>query len=282
MNTNVKHKEPKTQNNDDNQKTAIVSHTDDYSQYANLGFESHTQDDYATPFLGVLQSNSPLVETNAEARPGMLLNTVTKELYDPKKGIIFIPVNTQHLVVEWKPRLQGAGFVATHELNSEFINKVKTEQEFGKWKMVKGDIQSNDLIETFYVYGIIVPENSAPEQMVIAFSSTKIKKYKSWMTKARTVQIVQPDGRRINPPLFAHKYRITTVSEKNAKGAFFNFNIDFDGADASKCRLTVADPLFQQAVGFFELLKEGKVKTANESQSEVGADPVTEEEIPFE
>ena len=54
----------------------------DYSQYAGQGFEDHTRDDYAVPFLGVLQSNSPQIETLPSARPGMLFNTVTNELYD--------------------------------------------------------------------------------------------------------------------------------------------------------------------------------------------------------
>lgn len=252
----------------------------DYSQYAGQGFETHTKDDYAVPFLAVLQSNSPLVETKAEAKPGMLVNTVTQETYDGKKGIIFIPVDRQHNVLEWKPRNLGGGFVAAHAMDSELVTKVKAEQEFGKYKTVKGDINSNDLIETFSVYGIFVNEMGSPEQMIISFSSTKIKTYKRWMTKARTVQVALPDGRRVNPPLFAHKYRITSVSEKNAKGSFYNFTIDFDGGTAEKCRLPVNDPLFQAAVGFFELLKSGNLKAAYESTAGVGAEP-EEAELPF-
>lgn len=251
----------------------------DYSQYAGQGFESHTSDDYARPFLGVLQSNSPLVENNADARPGMLVNTVTQQLYDGKKGIIFIPVDTVHNVLEWKPRDAGGGFVAAHLLESELVQKAKLEQEFGKWKTVKGDAKSNDLIETFSVFGIFVDEQGSAEQMVISFSSTKIKNYKRWMTKARTVQIPMADGRRINPPLFAHKYRITTVGEKNTKGSFFNFNIDFDGGSAEKCRLATNSSLFQTAVSFFELLKEGGIKAAYDTQSSAGE--AEEAEVPF-
>lgn len=243
----------------------------DYSDYAGQGFESHTRDDYAVPFLGVLQSNSPLVESNAEARPGMLVNTVTQQLFAGKEGTVFIPVDTVHNVLEWKPRDAGGGFVAAHALDSAFIAKVKDEQEFGKWKTIKGDIKSNDLIETFSVYGIHVDENGSAEQMVISFSSTKIKTYKRWMTKARTVQVAVAGGRRINPPLFAHKYRITTVSEKNSKGSFYNFNIDFDGGSSEKCRLPTNGPLFQTAVSFFELLKEGGIKAAYDTQKEAGA-----------
>lgn len=277
--------EPKKKNGDHAKAVAVKSENgavavQDYSQYAGQGFESHTREDYAVPFLGVLQSNSPMVETNATARPGMLLNTVTQDTYDGKAGIIFIPADTQHVVVEWKPRDQGGGFVMIHQLDSDLIKKVKAEQEFGKWKTVKGDLKSNDLIETFYVYGIFVGPGGAAEQMIFAFTSTKIKVYKRWMTKARTVQLALPDGKRINPPLFAHKYRVTSISEKNAKGTFFNFNVDFDEGSADKARLATDDPLFQSAVAFYELIKAGNIKAAYDTQTEAGTDP-DEPEIPF-
>lgn len=253
----------------------------DYSAYANQGFEDMNRDDYAVPFLGVLQSNSPLLQDHATARAGMLFNTVTQKVYDGKDGICFVPAHREHVVVEWKPRDSGGGFVAIHQMEDTLIEKTKAEQEFGKWKTVKGDIKSNDLIETFYVYGIFISPDGSYEQMIIAFSSTKIKAYKRWMTKARTVQVVVPKLGRINPPLFAHRYRITTVGEKNPKGSFFNFNVDFDGKkkEAEECRLAVNDPLFQAAVSFASLVKEGNLKAAYETQAQATSD--AEEEIPF-
>lgn len=273
----------KTQKNEVVKKdegTSVAVH--DYSQYAGQGFESHTREDYAVPFLGILQSNSPQVETNASARAGMLVNTVTKDTYDGKEGLVFIPALTQHNVIEWKPRTLGGGFVAIHELDSDFIKKVKEEQEFGKWKSVKGNENSNDLNETFNVYGILLKGDGSSEQMIISFGSTKIKIYKRWMTRARTIQLALPDGRRINPPLFAHKYRITTVSEKNSKGSFFNFNIEFDGGNAEKARLGTSDALFQDAVSFADLIKSGSIKVAYDTQAEAaGTEPAEEAEIPF-
>lgn len=253
----------------------------DYSQYANQGFQDHNTDDYAVPFLGVLQSNSPLLETTT-AKAGMLVNTVTKETYDGKDGVVFIPVDRKHTVIEWKPRNQGGGFVAEYAMDSDLIKKVKAEQEFGKWKMVKGDEKSNDLVETFTVWGIFVNAQGAPEQMMISFSSTKIKKYKAWMTKARTIQVAGPGGRRMVPPIFAHKFRITTVAEKNNDGSFYNFNIDFDGGSAEKCRLPTNSELFQAAAAFFEFSKGNVIKPAYDSQTGTsGAEPASDGEVPF-
>lgn len=253
----------------------------DYSQYADQGFETHTRDDYAVPFLGVLQSNSPLLNDHATARAGMLFNTVTQKVYDGKAGVCFVPAFTDHVVVEWKPRDSGGGFVAIHQLGTPLLEKVKAEQEFGKWKTVKGDPKSNDLIETFYVYGVFIAPDGSYEQMIIAFSSTKIKAYKRWMTKARTLQIAMPKLGRRTPPLFSHRYRITSVSEKNPKGSYFNFHVEFDSADreAVGCRLPTNDPLFESAVGFADLVKKGNLKAAYDTQTQATSE--AEEEIPF-
>ncbi len=253
----------------------------DYSAYTGQGFEGQTRDDLAVPFLGVLQANSPLVDRVAEAKAGMLLNTVTNEIFDGKKGLLFVPATTQHVVVEWKPRDQGGGFVAIHALDSDIVVKAKAEQEFGKYKTVKGDLKSNDLVETFYVYGILTSEDgSRNEQIILAFTSTKIKVYKRWMTKARTVQVQLPSGQRINPPLFAHKYRVTTIKEENSKGSFYNLQIDFDGA-AENCRIATSDPLFKAALGFSDLIKGGEIRAAYDSQTQTG-DAAGDDDIPFE
>jgi hypothetical protein len=100
---------------------------------------------------------------------------------------------------------------------------------------------------------------------VIGFASSKIKKYKAWMTKAKTIQIQLPDGRRIPAPLFSHRYRLKTVVEKNPKGSFSNWDITFDGENALAARLLPSDPLFQQAVAIKGLLDSGKARAAHES-----------------
>ena len=56
------------------------------------GFENMTQEDMALPFVRILGQLSPQV-TDGDAKfidgakPGMIYNTVTSELFDGKKGI---------------------------------------------------------------------------------------------------------------------------------------------------------------------------------------------------
>ena len=241
-----------------------------YADYAGAGFENQTSDDYSIPFLQILQALSPQLQENDSLRQGMILNTVTGEVWDGKKGIAFVPATTQHVYVEWKPRDAGGGFVGIHEVNSDLVNHAKAASaEYGKYSTPDG----NELIETFYVYGIALDDDGNASEAVLAFSSTKIKKYKGWMTKAKTIQIPLPDGRRIPAPLFAHRYRLKTVSEKNNKGQFFNWDaIAFDGENAQQARLLPDDPLFQAAVSIKSMIEQGKARAAYESQAPGSAD----------
>ena len=64
---------------------------------ADKGSQNITQDDLALPFLKVLGQLSPEVnKRNGKyvegAEPGMILNTVTNEIYDGSKGIEVLPV----------------------------------------------------------------------------------------------------------------------------------------------------------------------------------------------
>lgn len=244
----------------------------DYEQYAGSGFENQNSEDYSIPFLQVLQAISPQVIENEALRPGQIFNTVTGEVFDSKTGVAFIPATTEHKFVEWTPRESGNQFVGTHEIDSELVKSCKANQEFGKFKTPEG----NDLVESFYVYGIAIDADGNTCQAVISFSSTKIKKYKAWMTKAKTIQIALTDGRRIPAPLFAHRYRLKTVSEKNTKGTFYNLDIAFDGANAIEARLAPKDPLFQDAVAIKQLLESGKARAAYESQAPGSADVESE------
>lgn len=238
-----------------------------YEEHQGAGFENTSTEDFSIPFLGVLQPTSPEIETIDIAKPGMLINTVTKELFPGAAGVEFVPCITEHVFVEWKPRAQGAGFVAVHQLDSDVVAFCKEKQEFGQFKTPAG----NDLVETFYVYGIRITETGG-EYMIIAFTSTKIKRYKAWMQTARAIQIAirNPAGqviKRISPPLFAHKFKIVATKEKNSKGEFYNLQTSFAGADAAASRIAPNTELFESAVAVCNLVKEGKAKVAHTTAS---------------
>jgi len=193
------------------------------------------------------------------------------------KEVFFVSATTQHVFVEWVPRDAGGGFVAIHDINSELVLKAKeNSEEFGKLKLKNG----NDLIETFYMYGITCDDEDATGLAVIAFTSTKIKVYKRLNTRLNTFLLKQPDGRKVRPPLYAHRLRITTASEENNKGKFHNFVLSpaVEG-NILKSLLDPGDPRFVSAAECKKLVESGAARAAYES-----ADAATDDndgEMPF-
>ncbi len=241
----------------------------DYGSDSGAGFEGTKSSDLSVPFLGILQSNSPQVEDNNPdgAASGMLFNTVTRELLDGDVGVVFLPCHKDTAFVEWVPRDLGGGFVGMHDPDGDVVKAAKEAHEanpdakFGKYKVGK-----NDLIETYYVYGLILDDTGEETQgfAVISFASTKIKAYRDWTTAMYTLK-----GK---PPIFANRARIRTVKQKNDFGTFFNFCIDPLRETWSK---SLIDPitskgLLTEASEFREMVTSGMARAAFETEHSTG------------
>lgn len=251
--------------------------TVDYGEYANHGFENTSSDDFSIPFLDILQGQSPEVESLPSAKPGMFHNTVTDDLFDGKEGVSVVVVATNHEYVEWIPRTRGGGIAGRHSVDSEVVKKAQQEAtSFNDLTTPEG----NELVETFYAYLILnLPDGPLPA--VLSCSSTRIKPYKAMMTKANMIMVPTADGRKVKPPLFAHKFRLTTEKRKNNDGEWHTFVVSFDSADKSAlgARLAPTDPLFQAAVDFHQVIQAGAFTTneAGEAKARDNADS----DVPF-
>jgi hypothetical protein len=275
MNAKVKEKEkdaPAEVKEPEEKKNELVAQNKgvvDYGEDAGAGFENQTKEDFSLPFIDILQPGSPEVLSAGRdgARAGMIINRVTGEVWEADvdqpgtPGIVVIPSITDHCYTEWKPRngpngetLKG-GFVARHELTEPIVATARNENAFKAFRMPNG----NDLQETFYVFGLQVSgEGSAP--IGLAFGSTKIKGYKSWMYIARAIQVLNSAGNRVNPPLFSHKYRIKTKKRVDGTKTWYIPVVSFEGADAESSRLTPADQLYQLARGVMSAYNSGALK----------------------
>lgn len=233
----------------------------DYGEDAGAGFENTSREDFSIPFLNLLQSNSPEVEQIDGAKASMLHNSVTNMIYPGQvDGIVVVPATTDHVYVEWRPREAGGGIVAIHALDSDAVKEARNAVTVGKFRNGAG----NDMVETFYVYAIaLFPDGPMP--VVMSFSSTKIKKYKMWLTNAQTCLVDIGGGRRVNPPLFAHKYRVRSVKEKNTKGEFWNYDINPSEGALATSRLAPDDALYQGAKDLRDAYAKGLVKADTKS-----------------
>lgn len=248
-------------------ETTAVSTELDYGGDVGQGFENLTSADLTIPFIQVLQTNSPQVKKPKDggvegASAGMMINTVTNDLFDGDEGMLFVPVSTEHIHIEWKSRKAGGGFVKIHGADSpDVIKKGKT---FGKYLLDNG----NELAETFQFYAIILDSAGQPlGPAVISFASTKIKAYKDMMTRLNSFTIPTPAGRK-SPPLFANRLKMTTFADKNEQGDFYNVRLD-SAADSLKDGLIPPnDPLYKVAKDFRDMVIGGQVKV---DHAKVGA-----------
>lgn len=261
----------------------------DYGEDAGVGFEDMGRESFAIPFLYLLQANSPvIVEDKIEgAKAGYFMNTVTQEVYAAIKakeeaGILWVPCFSEHLYTEWKPIDSGGGFIGQHKPDEELVLSCAANQPFGKFKTPNG----NDLVNTFYNYGIHVKslESGDFDPALIAFASTKIKPYRNWVTRMKTMKIPTPAGGKIIPPMWAHLWRFTSVLQKKDANSFYNLEVAFANGDAASSRLAPDNPIYIAAKELHELCKEGALRPATESlQREPGdeSDAIDGEKIPF-
>lgn len=226
----------------------------------NFGPEDEVEaHELSIPFYAILQSNSPEIEeeTIPGAKPGMIFNTVTKELFPD--GIFVLPVKKDYKFVQWIPRLRGGGFVAAHDARSELVVEAIRKNGgsvFGNL-ITLGASGDDDLVETKFMNIMHYdPHTALPLGFgIISFSKTKIKPYNDWVTSMRL----------ITPKV---KYRVTigasigTVKQTNPKGTFYNYVIRPGGPNwkDSLMERPRMDGVLLEAKGFRDMLESGVAK----------------------
>lgn len=240
------------------------------------GFEDFTQSDLAVPFLIVLQKGHPQVEDGnpkqvVGAKAGMLMNTVTNELYDGKVGVEAILVHRVHNFLEWIPRDDGGGLVNVFAANAPEVLDAqrKAGRKFGKLKIN----DNNDLVETFNVFCLLTKPDGRRERCVLGFSSTNIGPYKRWMTQAMSQTHTVEGGGQAPIPMWGHRYRITTQFNQKKSNTWYTFNVTFADGSAEKARIPDDAPESSEAKDFRALLTSGAATANFESATrERGAD----------
>lgn len=258
----------------------------DYGDYAGAGFEDMSRDDFAVPFLNLLQSNSPILLERDDLKAGMIYNSVSGIGYEADiakshPGIEFVPFHRVHNVIEWTPRDAGGGYVGEHPLDAPvYADAKKVAEKFGKYKAPNG----NELKETFSVYGLHVInwDEGLAEPALIAFTSTKIKVYRTWMTRATSIMVPTPGGGKVKPPLWAHRWRFNSVLQQKGNDKFFNLQVNFAAENGVASRIAPSHPIFEMASDLYAAAKEGKLKANTDSlQREPGDEGDSEENAPF-
>lgn len=227
---------------------------------ANKGLENTDKDSFAIPFLLLLQSNSPQIETVEGAKAGMFLNSVTNELM---KEVLVIPCAFERKFLRWAPREDGGGFKGSFSADDVLTGKIEgiTYDEDNRMTL-DGDL----LADTRLHYALVTPKDKTSWQpALISMKSTQIKKSRRWLSRIAGIEMTRADGSgTYNPPSFSHIYSIGSVKEENNEGTWWGFSIDLFGQVDSI-------NLYAKAKVFHDNVVQGKVEVAPPSEDDAPA-----------
>lgn len=224
------------------------------------------QSEIGVPFMNLVQSNSTILTDPAVkiegAAAGMLHNTGSGEVKD---SYLLVPAIRTHTYVEWTPRNKGGGFVASRDPNDPIV---QAAIERGKVKDAEGKErfqtpEGNELVETFSLFCIeLDPETEEPLGMVVVpFKSMGIKVYKKqFMNRVCSFMFDTGNG-KINPPMCAHRFVLSSVDESHENYHYKNFKVTFlNDNDLKKSMMGSNHPAYIAGKELHDVIKEGKLK----------------------
>lgn len=252
--------------------TKAVAEIVKFDDMKGWGFEGLEQEDYATPRLKVLMALSPEItdETVPGAKPGMIYNSVTQELYDGTKGILVLPCGFAREYVEWSNLGTGTNApVNVYPATSDILSQTTRDN------MNKDRLENGNYIETCANHFLYVVNEGGQssngmlgDPALITLKSTAYKKSKKFNSLIRSVI---PN----NWPMFSGLFRVTTTKQKNDKGSWHSFDFSFERLlDQTEERDV---DLFNAASSFALTVKKGEAKVSREE----GDATKTDEATPF-
>ena len=223
---------------------------------ANAGSQNMTQEDLALPFLKVLGQLSPEVNKRdgkyvEGAEPGMILNTVTNEIFDGTKGIQVLPVFYERKYVEWQERGEGKGApVAIHNAESDIMSQTTRDKSY------KDRLPNGNYIENTANHFVVILGDS-PQTALISMKATQLKVSRKWNSIMMGLKLTGKNG-LFTPPTYSHIYNLKTVQMSNDKGTWF-------GWEVSKVGPISDNGVYEIAKNFAERLSKGEVQVKHGS-----------------
>ena len=231
---------------------------------AHQGTQNMSQDDLALPFLKVLGQLSPEINKRdgkyiEGAEPGMILNTVTNEIFDGSKGIDVLPAYYTRKLVEWQDRGESKGApVAIHEASSDIMSKTTRDKSY-KDRLPNGNYIENTANHFVVLLG------KTPTTALISMKSTQLKISRKWNSMMMGLKLQGKNG-LFTPPTYSHIYKLKTVQLSNDKGTWF-------GWDVSTVGPVQDNGVYEIAKSFAASVAKGTVEAKPENENPLQAKP---------
>ena len=253
--------------------------------------ETLSRDDMAIPFIAILQQLSPQLEETDEAyiegaKQGMIVNSVTKDLYDRDIGMPFVPISYSRSFIEWVPRAKGGGIV--HEWTIDEGSQI----------LVQRNDSGQDIIQEGSPYGtpgnqlndththVIFAINEAAgtwAPAVMTMASTQIKYSKQLNTGIDGLKTASGKSK----PRFQQLFRAKTTLRSNDQGKWYVWSFDREGGPEGVQSLDYGLELYRSAKLFRDSLEAGERTIDHEANAKAtetkttGNSNTDDEDIPF-
>ena len=233
-----------------------------FMEDAGSGLENVTADDLTIPRLKILQALSPEVNKRdgkyiEGAEAGDIVNTVTGRLYNEKGWCEVLPVAYRKFYLEWQPRESGGGLVQQH--TDPDILKETTKDRTGVDVLPNGNYIQTSATH----FAIVVDDLNSYYQVMIPMAGTQLKKSRNWNSVMATLKVKSSSGQVFTPPIYSHKYRLSTVQESNDRGNWFGWNIELVSPLTSEEMV-----IYQAAKDFKQSFKFDDVSTVSKEEAE--------------
>ena len=211
------------ENNVATKKEGGLPSTTLYEGDAHAGFENVKTSSLALPILKLMQNGSGEAQKRNQnyvegAEPGMLLNTVTKKLYNGANGIEVIPCHYKLEYQEWADFGTGSGRPENiYDADSDILSKTKNE-------MGKDRLDNGNYILTVGQHYVLVIDGNSTENALISMSSSQGKISRKWNSMMMSITFDGKNG-PYTPPSFSHKYRLTSVLNSGKGNQWYGYNV---------------------------------------------------------
>ena len=223
---------------------------------AGQGIANIKQEDLALPFLKVLGQLSPEVNKRDAkhvegATPGMIINTVTAELFDGEKGVEVLPVYYKRQYIEWQDRGESKGAPVNIYDAGDSIPQT-TRDKGNKDRLANGNYLENTVSHFVVLLG------KTPTTALISMKATQLKISRKWNSMMMGIRLQGKNG-LFTPPTYSHIYSLKTIQMSNDKGTWYGWDVTKVGPVGDK-------GVYDQAKLFSTKVGKGEIQAKHGSE----------------
>jgi hypothetical protein len=180
---------------------------------------------FAVPFLVILQALSPAVQQGKpefieEARPGMLMNSLTKAL---AATIDVSVVRRTHTMCVWNKREDGGGFITEFEATTDAVMEFQGLERDEKNRAITKEDKEMTEHRNFYCQIVDSQTGTASEPLLVSLTKSQLKAAREWnsLISLRSARV----GENKAPVAPSEIWRLGTVLRTKGENSWFALTV---------------------------------------------------------